>query len=122
MEQKVAIDWNKVHKVTYEGIGQNGCPIKFTTHFILPEDNPELDVEFKHGELIFVNDYLSNNPFEWHYNQFDRNSENYIIDSYGDKWIFCIRFKDFDPDDMKTTLSKAYVVDNHKIVKYKYTI
>lgn len=85
-------------------------------------DEPEEEVTIKEGDLVYAFDCINRlQEYNIKLGKFERlcqyldNSGLFYVS--GIKWLYCIPFSKFNPDDMEATRKEVLTVRNGKLVK-----
>ena len=103
-------DVSDIHILPYEG----------NEHLVGTTDYPDEEVRLEEGELIFVDDTISDDIVLWNFTRFAQvSSSDSFATKFGNIFKYAIRFSDFNPNDMVATKAKILCVKNGKVVRYK---
>lgn len=113
----------KCHE-TYSASIQNEdriLPFEGNEHLVGTTDEPEEEVKLEEGEWVMAFLYISDFPFECHLRKFESTKKEHIKaqdGSWSPIWPYCIKFSDFNPNDIEETKKHILCVKNGKIVRY----
>ena len=124
--------WNGIYHICV-GMGR-ACdddiiPYEGNEHLVGTTQEPEGEIELEKGEPIVALMSLSlsgaNDPSNYTVAIFSRvrkadNGKYFIADTKEVMWDYAIKFKDFDPLNMKETLKHMFYPRNGKLVKYTF--
>lgn len=99
----------------------NILPYEGNENLVGSDQNPDEEVRLEEGELLVCSDDLERlKTGHGVIENFVRTASNeFYIKQGGFCYNFCIRFSDFNPNDMEETSRHILCVKNGKIIRYK---
>lgn len=83
-------------------------------------DEPEEEIKLEYWEWIMATNTFSDDPSAWYLEQCANIEGEDKLDTRNKNcYLYFIRFKDFNPNDMEETRKHTLCVKNGKIIRYK---